>query len=264
MRSHRIAYALILVAASLGPITVEWAQSGRSGEQGHKPYKLPPNLQEYLRNKYAHVEESLVSTIQETPDGPLGSLNFRGHIVPKSPIGGLTPEDRARTAAKAFIADESDLLDIADPAELEEVSSRVDENGVTTVHYIRTINGLPLSGTVIRVDVGPDDAITRFYAMLSPAPPALYEAATRTTLAKEEVVRIVERDLKHGKKTPVRISNLSTAATWRSPYVVWGATASVESKPAWAYTVDAFTGKILAKGCTAVPIRADSNATPCD
>jgi glyoxylase-like metal-dependent hydrolase (beta-lactamase superfamily II) len=46
-------------------------------------------------------------------------------------------------------------------------------------------------------------------------------------------------------------------ANWREPHVVWAASASRGGLPAWGYTVDAFTGKILQKHCAVIPVRAN-------
>jgi hypothetical protein len=84
-------------------------------------------------------------------------------------------------------------------------------------------------------------------------------------MSKDEVTRIVERDLgKQDPKIAPRIFDLRPAATWRPPYVVWGASGSAGRRPAWAYSINAFTGEILSKSCTAIVMSYTSGKSPCD
>lgn len=78
-------------------------------------------------------------------------------------------------------------------------------------------------------------------------------------------MKIVERDLrKQDPEAAPRVSELRLAATWRPPYVVWGALGSAGGRPAWGYSLDAFSGKILNKNCTAINVAYTPGKTPCD
>lgn len=83
---------------------------------GTRPYKHPPNLLEYFKGKYVHVDDWLIARLQETPDGPLGQISVYGKISPKADVGGMVPEDRARAIALAFIAEEAALGAVAGAA----------------------------------------------------------------------------------------------------------------------------------------------------
>ena len=268
MKNHRPRVVSILMLISvllaLGSIAVAQDAPGRGEER--RPYKLPPNLLGYLKDKYVEVDDFLISTLQETPDGPLGHINIRGKIAPAAEIKGANREERVRATAMAFIREEAVLLDIANPAELREISFKINERSEAAVAYVRYIGDLQLVGTMVDIRVGREGEITRVYATLKPASRELYEAVGRRTLAKDEVIKIVERDLAPPDRGNLvrMISEPGTFATWRAPYVVWGAAASFGDKPAWGYTIDAFTGEILNKICTANPIRYDPNSTPCD
>jgi hypothetical protein len=250
----------LLAAASILP-----AQDAPGPSEERRPYKLPPNLLEHFQSRYEEVDDFLISTLQETPDGPLGRLNVRGRMALRTRPEGATAEERARAAARGFIAEEAELFDIGDPAELEEISFQTREGGETTIHYERTLGGLRLPDTLIGVSVDPEGAIRRVEASLAPTPAGLYRAVGRKTLSRDEVARIIERDLSAaGAKVVLKLADDGRSATWRPPYVVWGATASVGRKPAWGYTIDAFTGRILSRTCSAMGVRFDKNSTPCD
>ena len=42
-------------------------------------YTMPDNWKKYFEDKYGHLE-SISSTVQETPQGPNGSLHISGHL----------------------------------------------------------------------------------------------------------------------------------------------------------------------------------------
>src|SRR3972149_6920096 len=55
------------------------AQDEAAMPQVKRPYKLPPNLMQYFKDKHnINIDvDGLVSNIQETKDGPLGGLLIR-------------------------------------------------------------------------------------------------------------------------------------------------------------------------------------------
>jgi len=261
----------ILLLPLFSQITI--AQDEIDKPQGRKPYKLPPNLMQYFKEKY-HISgdgltSNVTSTVQETPNGPLGNLGVSGDIKPpKAAIKGETREERARATAMAFIREEADLFDITNMEEIRETKINTFKAGYsgeqTQIYYGRYIGDLPLSEVYIRIEIGNDEKITAVIATLRPTPPELYEAVKKETLSKEQVIKIIERDLASPeKRSLVKVHGTYKVADWRSPYVVWVAKASVGRKPAWGFTINAFSGEILSKGCTAIPFRYDPNFNPC-
>ena len=230
-----------------------------------RPYSMPGNLLQYFQGKYTQVEDSLEVRIQPTADGPLGQIELTGAIAMSVDVTGMTPEDAARAVATAFLTAEAAVLDIADPAEIHETSLAVTEDGIIVLQYARYIGQLMFADVAFRVEVNQDHAITHFEAMLAPVSAALTTAAGQTTLSSEQVKTIVRNDLVRSNQ-PVEptLTEPALAATWRAPYVVWGATGSVGDKPAWGYSIDAFTGEILNKSCTALAVRETPGGTPCD
>ncbi len=232
-----------------------------------RPYRLPPNLLEYFREKYPDlVEESLTSTLRETPHGPLGSIGLRRGSPARRDVGGAITEERARAASLAFLMEEARLLDIADFAELREDSVKILEEGFAIAHYYRCIGRLRLVGAMIRIHVSTEDKVDYFQASLVPVSPELRLAATMKTLSQEEAIRIVRRDLEFGANgQPIRIvGRPRKVALWRPPYVVWGVGASKPGKPYWGYSVDAFSGGIVSKACSAHPFIPTPGVTLCD
>ena len=54
----------------------------------------------------------------------------------------MVPEDRARAIALAFIAEEAALFDIANPAEIRELSFKIDDAGKSSICFLRYIGRL--------------------------------------------------------------------------------------------------------------------------
>ena len=273
LRSKRCA---LLIAALVMVISIGLTRGGPDqAARGHL-YTLPPNLLIYFQEKYVDVDDFLISTIQETPDGPLGHINVRGRLAPGIEIEAETREERARAAAWALIENEAELLDIKDLSEIREMDYKTISNGDAVFQYQRFIGEVTLLWVSIRVDVGPDDRITRFYANLVPVSREVYEAEKRENLDEDEIIRIVTEDLTPPaqeaisnptyaeQKTPVRIVNARKLADWRPPYIIWGVAARKGVKPPWSYTIDAFTGEILKKSCTAHGIIKQTGGTLCD
>jgi len=254
------AILLSAVLLSVSPGAFWSAQGGRP-----TPYKLPPNLLEHFKSRYGQVDESLISNLQETPDGPLGQIDLTGKIFTSADVRGMARDERSRAIARAFIKQEAALFDLDNPGGLVETGFSVTEEGTAVIHYQRRIVGLPLRGMFIRIEVSDEGAITRVHANLTPVPSALQVAVGRRTLAKDEIKKLVQHDLvRGGKNTTTRVEEPALEATWRPPYVVWTARGATGEKPSWAYDLDAFTGEILNKLCTAVNVRYTPGRTPCD
>ena len=231
-----------------------------------RPYTVPGNLLQYFQVKYPQVDESIEVRIQPTADGPLGQLDLTGALEMSVDVTGLSTEDAARAVATAFLTAEADLLDIPNLSDMHETSLVVDtENGFTVVQYARYVGALQFVDVNIRIVVNDDNAITHVEATLAPASAAMTAAVGQTTITSSDASTIVRNDLVHSNQ-PIEptLSQPALIATWRPPYVVWGVSGSVGDKPAWGYSLDAFTGEILNKSCTALMVREASGGTPCD
>jgi hypothetical protein len=231
-----------------------------------RPYTMPQNLLQYFQAKYTQVDDSLESSVLETSDGPLGQITITGTIVMSVDVSGMTPEEAARAIAMAFLNEEADFLDIPSPAaDLLESSLTVTEDGITVIQYARYMGNLPFVDEYFRVDVNEDPAITRVEARLAPVSAAMMAAVGQTTLSSDDVKTIVHNDLVRSNQ-PVEptLSEPFLGATWRPPFVIWGARGSVGEQPAWGYRIDAFTGEILNKACTVTTMRENTGGTACD
>lgn len=72
-----------------------------AGSDPVRPYKLPPNLLEYFQSRYGPLQENaLVSTVQETPDGPSGRLTVDVNGS-SSPRAGWTKSGPTRSDARS-------------------------------------------------------------------------------------------------------------------------------------------------------------------
>jgi hypothetical protein len=253
-----------LFLAGLGLLLVTTAALAQGAPAAARPYKLPPNLLEYFKKWYPQLDdEHLIGGLQETPDGPLGQITVYGKLAPTADVAALSGEVRARAAALAFIADQSALFNIPDLADIKEISLKTTDEGRSALYYIRYIGSLPLVGQFISVDVDADGAIVLAHATLTPVPPQLYRAVAEKTITEDEVMQIVQRDLGRGKKESApSITQLELRATWRPPYVVWGASGALAGRPAFSYVIDAFTGEITNKTCTALV--SAPGGSPCD
>src|SRR5262245_26086502 len=220
-----------------------------------RPYKVPPNLLTYFKKWYPQLDdEHLVVTLQETPDGPLGQISVYGKLPPTPDVAALKGEDRVRATALAFIADQAALFDIPDLADLKEIGLKTNDEGRSRVAYVRSIGSLPLAGWSVSVDVDADGVIVLVHADLQPVSLQLLRAVGERTIAGDEAKQIVERDLARGKKEEgaLSISEPELGAIYRPPYVVWGVRGALPGRPAFSYVIDAFTGEITNKSCTAV------------
>jgi Zn-dependent metalloprotease len=242
------AAAVVLVLFAVTSISLAQGEAPESAGST-RPYRLPQNPLEYFKAKYEIVESSLHISVTETPHGPRGKIYVRGRMPVSAEIRESGPEDRAREIALAFIRQESALLDLPDPAELRVIGVKTRPGGDRIVSVGREIGGLVLAGASIRIDVGPDDEVTRLSASLVPVSQELRRAVDKPTLGKDEVLAIVERDLLSARiEGRVKVySGPSKAAIEKPPYVVWGVAAALGEMIPWHYTIDAFTGEVLRK-----------------
>lgn len=229
------------------------ASSGSASAQDqakaiNKQYKLPSNIKKYLSDKYIEIRD-VTSTLQETPHGPRGSIGISGNFVPKSVITEANKHDRLRAIAKSFIAEEPELFGITDLEELREYKFESAESGWTHIYYSRFIGDLQFESSIF-VHINPEEQITSISGSVTPALPELYEAATKKTLLKDEIVKIIEQNFKSTGLDPknMRILRVQKFAVSYSPYVVWGANVNLKhGSGSWGYEIDAFTGEILKK-----------------
>lgn len=185
---------LILTTASLLLIifilcSTSYAQANPPQTEVHdkslKSYKLPPNLKKHLQKKHKDQIEEVTSDLQETPQGPRGSLIITGHIKPKN-VESLSKDKtgRARAIAHAFLKDEAELLGLSDLSEMREykiLSDKVYAGEYIHIYYVRYINGLQFENTSLHIKIGPepDESITYVDASLVPAPSELYHAVEK-------------------------------------------------------------------------------------
>ncbi len=242
------------LSAGLGLLLVTTAVLAQGAPPAARPYKVPPNLLTYFKKWYPQLDdEHLVVKLQETPDGPLGQIDVFGKLPPTPDVAALKGEDRVRATALAFIADQAALFDIPYLADLKEIGLKTSDEGRSRVVYGRSIGSLPLAGWSVSVDVDADGVIVLVGASLLPVSPQLLRAVAEKTISGDEAKQIVERDLARGKKEgALSISEPELGALYRPPYVWWGVRGALPDRPAFSYVIDAFTGEITNKSCTAV------------
>ena len=245
---------IVVLIMILGTYFVVWAQN--TPEVSSQPFKINgKEVKEYLIEKYKLHKENVISEIQQTPNGPSGTLHLRGDIKPKDiVITEDTVQGHAKAIAKAFLEKESNLLGIANMKEIQETKINTIKGyrgDITSVHFRRYIDKLELENVDIRITIGPNETITSIGASLVPPPPELYEAVKKKTLTEDEIRKIVEYDLGSTKKdlTGMKISEIRKIAIPSPPYVIWTANAGVKSDQGmWGYQIDAFTGEIIKRG----------------
>lgn len=257
---HRVADSgrLMVRLTCLGLVLLSAAAHAAPG--GLRPYRFPPNLLQYFKARYGAVDEARVDSMMVTPDGPSGNFIVIGRMRPTVDPGGDTPEARVRSVAKAFIEQEATLLDIPDLAELKETSLGPGEFGQTAIRYTRHIGKFELLGSSIRIDVAPDGAITFLQASMVPVPYDLYPASRRSTISKDEVIKVISHDLWRDPKGPLGIDKPRLVAISEHPYVIWTATTT----EGWMYAINAFNGTIVSKNCSGVNVTSNVGKTPCD
>lgn len=251
------------IALPLAVLFLSVAQVAPIHAASDAPYKLPRNLLGYFQSKYGLVDDDLISTVQERPDGPLGVLSLRGHILPPGAPSATSFEERARGVARAFLAAEAGVLGLHDLNEIVERKLAVEEERVV-IQYSREIGGIEVTGSLIRVDVGRDGGITRVEAGLTPSPPGLYAAARREPKRASEVRAIVVNDLRAPDDPPPTVSEPILAARWQPPYVIYAVSGAAAGKAHWNYAIDAFTGEILSRTCSAETLVRADHRSPCD
>lgn len=247
---------------------------------------IPPNIKQYLEDKYVSLDDLPSVTLQMTPYGQqIESIYIRGDITPKDTEKAArfwkakneqTREDKARSLAKAFLEEEADLLGIIDINELYETEVKTNEynNGIyTDIYYVRKIGNIELEKSYINIAMGPNETISAASANIIHVTPELSHAAKKKTLSKEKIYNIIKRDLKRAKPDmPVVLQILETkkVALPKPPYIIWKvrvarvAPLKIINSPSpqsfraplpgeeepdvgWNYRIDAFTGEILDK-----------------
>jgi hypothetical protein len=217
-------------------------------------YHLPTNLKQYLTDKYQKIDD-VTSSIQETPNGPQGSLHMRGKFLPKNAPAATEGDrnSRALATAKAFISEEATLLGLTNIDELRTTGPQMSKGfggDYADIYYRRYINGLKLDNFGIHITIGPDETMYFADADLLPASRELYQATSREMLKEGKIREIVEQNL---ISTGIVAKNVITGradkvAISKPPYVIWRVDALLKAGPGeWDYTIDAFTGEVLNK-----------------
>jgi hypothetical protein len=110
-------------------------------------YKMPPDVRAYFKNKYGNQLDSVNYVPRETPQGPSGYLQIKGHIVPKNRncISG-EGDSRRISIAQAFIQEEAGLFGIQDMTEWRRSGPSPISNGsrTTLINYKRYIHDVQL------------------------------------------------------------------------------------------------------------------------
>lgn len=209
------------------------------------------HLKKRLTDKYNKVQE-VSSTLQVTPNGPKGHLHISGEMKPdKIPVveGEHSWE---RGMAKGFLEQEAPTFGIENTDEIQErkVTASVGYYGDTTnVYFHRVINGLVLENSDFNVTIDTTRNVSSVSAEVVPAPPELYEATKRPTLAEDKIKRIIESNLKSGNSNPnIKFNRVEKLATEAPPYVIWKVDVILKDDLGrWRFRIDAFTGEILEK-----------------
>ena len=222
-----------------------------------RPYRLPPDLLEYLKSHYGEEAiTSLDSSVVGTSDGPRGSLNVQfGSGLPRTPV----TEERADALGRALLQKEAALLDIPDMAEIRKKEFKEVDGGSVT-HYERYIDGIRLAGALYSVHVNTEATVSRLHATLVPSPLSLYIAAERATIDEEKARAITEDEIR--KLASARIQLLERIARPEPPYILWQAHGQAGSSMflgvSWSLTFDAFTGKIEKRFCNSTAIHVQA------
>ncbi|MDH4099523.1 MAG: hypothetical protein OEV28_02970 [Nitrospirota bacterium] len=226
---------------------------------------LPPNIKQYLEDKYVRLADLPSVHLQMTPYGQqIESIHIRGDITPRDEAKAEkfwkaknepSREERARALAMAFLEEEAGLLGIIDMREINEKKISVNEygTGYIDIYYERKIGNVELEYSFINVGIGPNDIVTNLTVNVIHVTPELYHALRKPTLKKREIYEIVKQDVKKslGPDTELRIfTGFKKVAIPKPPYVVWKGRGG-----AWEYRIDAFTGEILKKQDTDQPFR---------
>jgi hypothetical protein len=216
-----------------------------------KNYKMPRNWKKYFEEKYINLE-TITSTVQETPHGPLGHLHIGGHFKIKNfeAVSGDRIE-RGRAMAQAFLRDEKEVLGFRDLYELREYkiwTSQGHDGEFADIVYARYIGDLPIDGSSVHISIGPDETIWFMDASLVPSPVELYEAAAKRLITDKEAIQIVEQDMQAMAIDPKekKISKTSIFATAKPPYIFWIINTGSQAH-GWSYTLDALTGDRISK-----------------
>jgi N-acetylneuraminic acid mutarotase len=222
-----------------------------AGPPPGRPYQLPPDVVEYFNARYEKIDSKRSnSSLIGTPDGPSGSLELTGRMMPKGNRGGATQGERALATARAFLEEEAFFLDIPDQAEL--LAGGVDwkSPGVASINFIRRIGGLELQRMYINVDVEADGPITHFRALLRPVPEQLYTEVRQDFLSDARVIEIVRGDMApgaHNEPPPVALASLYPET--EPPAVIREARAYLGGLSSCGYLINAVTGAIIKKDC---------------
>ncbi|MDO8444580.1 MAG: hypothetical protein Q7T53_00495 [Deltaproteobacteria bacterium] len=232
-------------------------------EEKLESLKLPENERKYLSDKYSGlITNSTFSTLKQTQYGPEGTIKLifdikKGWDSPNKK--GETREERAKSLARAFIEEEPGLFGVFDIGELKEIKVTTDKGygGIHThIVYHRYINNMELMGWQLVITIGADETVGGVLGNILAPTPALYQAASKRTIGKGKIFKIIRDDLKASSEPgiSVAVSKATKEAVVDPPYVIW----NVEAKSykyakggifdwQWEYKIDPFTEEIIQK-----------------
>jgi len=223
-------------------------------------FTLPMDIEAHFMNRYGK-DTRVVSKLKETPDGPLGTLSVNGDLTVDN-SGGDGREERARAAARAFLAREADLLGIRDFAEIRETRLMCDDTdkverlrSVCYVNYDRVLGGIPLVWNKYDFRLKPNGVIGNFHAAVVPVSSGLDAAVRHRKISTDKARAIVERDLDALglNRTALTAGEPALAAYFRAPFILWeirGRYRAGFDQISWFYGVDALTGTIVRRNCS--------------
>ena len=293
-RSIHLAILGFLIA-SLGPVP----SAGAAG-----PCNLPPNLTGYFRTRYGIAEGRVTSRSEKHNGAPFCIMTVHAELQPPENPGGDTPLQRARSVAWAIVEREKDLLGIPDLTEIKEKEPVVMEDEFIGIGYERQVGGVMLAdmylyfrfrgGTLYQFEATLVPVIPEVYEAVKRerlsadqikaivAQDLDWPAGAEASMAGQPQAGVTGRppdlrltdaqikamqEQKPATPVPARAPEIGEPilmALSGPPYLLWGVAASKSGKARWAYAVNAFSGEILAKNCTARTMRPRRRYTPCD
>lgn len=246
---------LLILPLLLGIISPNVLAKGPSAIKADKE-----EVQRYLHGKYK-IKEILIEEQEDTYSGlgrrrslSLGGETFDNDITPPTIAaqGDRATKDM-RTIARAFLAEESDLLELTSISEMREIvrglPATADEKGIS-LGYEHYLNGLRLDGTQTGISIGPSGKIEHATVRVVDITPPLLEAVKNPGLPQTEIRRAIKKDLIANGLDPDKVTHIEDEqyAIPLPPYVVWETRINGEGlEYALTYVIDAFTGQTLRK-----------------
>ena len=221
-----VIFLLLLLLGFASPNVLAKSPSAIKAEKGE--------VQRYLHGKYK-IKEILIQEREDAHSG-LGrwrSMDWGGDSLENdiTPPAIAAQGDRAtkdpRVIAKAFFAEEADLLGITPISEMKEeirgLPATTDERGHTHLSYYHFLNGLRLDGTWTAIHIGSSSNIYSLYSNVVQISEELLKAVKKPGLPQTEIRRSIKKDLIAHGLDPDKVTHIEDEkyAIPTSPYVVW-------------------------------------------